>query len=131
MARAKFYNPVTSRWEYLDLAPQGATGPTGPAGGPVGATGPQGPSGATGPAGSPGGATGPQGPVGATGVPGPVGATGARGPAGTSMGALTDANGVVWILSVNTDGTLVTTQQSAPTQTGNTYGSQYGTAVYA
>lgn len=46
MARAKYYNTITSQWEYIDQSPTGATGSTGP----MGATGPSGgPQGATGP----------------------------------------------------------------------------------
>jgi hypothetical protein len=89
MARAKFFNTNTNLWEYLDLAPRGATGATGPQGpagadgnvaGPLGNTGPTGPSG---PAGSPGGATGATGPVGATGA-GATGASGAIGDTGST-----------------------------------------------
>lgn len=87
MARAKFYNTLTSQWEYLDLAPKGSTGATGPAGGPSGPTGPSGATGATGPVGangSPGGATGATGPAGSPG--GATGATGAAGATGVGTG---------------------------------------------
>ena len=95
---------------FLNLTiPQGATGPTGPAGlqGEVGATGPTGPTGlqgeigATGPTGlqgeigatGPTGPTGPQGEIGATGPTGPtgpqgeIGATGPTGPTGPAGAA--------------------------------------------
>lgn len=69
--------------------PQGATGPqgsTGPQGveGPTGPTGPQGSTGPTGPQGSTGpqGATGPQGFVGPAGSQGPTGSQGLSGPTG-------------------------------------------------
>jgi hypothetical protein len=42
--------------------------------------------------------------------------------------SLVDTNGVTWVLSVGTDGSLITTG-SAPGS--NTYGSLYGSAVYA
>lgn len=87
MARAKFYNTNTNQWEYLDLAPRGATGATGPAGidgSPGGATGPTGPAGATGPQGTPGGATGPTGATGPQGTTGPTGATGPQGATGVN-----------------------------------------------
>jgi collagen type VII alpha len=54
--------------------PQGATGPTGPSGGPTGPTGSQG---VTGPGGGPTGSLGPTGPTGAQGAIGPTGNTGA------------------------------------------------------
>lgn len=84
MARAKFWNSSSSQWEYLDLAPRGATGATGAAGSPGGATGP---TGATGPAGATGaGTTGATGSAGSTGATGPVGATGAAGSPGGATG---------------------------------------------
>ncbi|KAI0211613.1 hypothetical protein LSAT2_003586 [Lamellibrachia satsuma] len=63
----------------------GATGPTGPAGGPPGSTGATGPKG---PAGGPPGVTGSTGPVGRQGRPGEAGATGPMGPAGGPPGAI-------------------------------------------
>lgn len=96
---------------------QGLTGATG-AQGAQGAAGAVGPAGPVGPAGS-NGSTGPQGPV------GPAGAAGAQGPPGPSI--LIDSNNISWLLSVATDGSLVTTAVSP----GNVYGTEYGVAVYA
>jgi len=104
----------------------GPPGPTGAQGAP-GAAGPQGETGPQGPAGNDGaqGIQGPQGIQGVAGPPGPAGATGAQGPAGPD--ALVDADGVSWIISVNTDGSLETTAVSP----GNVYGTPYGVADYA
>tara|TARA_R110000868_G_scaffold183767_2_gene425119 strand:+ start:14405 stop:15733 length:1329 start_codon:yes stop_codon:yes gene_type:complete len=71
----------------------GFTGPTGPSGGPIGATGYSGPTGAsgpTGPAGGPRGATGATGigSTGATGFSGATGPTGLIGPTGPSGGPI-------------------------------------------
>lgn len=62
----------------------GATGATGPYGGPPGSTGATGETGATGPSGGPVGATGAKGSTGSTGATGVQGSTGATGVKGTT-----------------------------------------------
>lgn len=59
------------------------------------------------------------------GIQGPPGAQGDPGSSGPAI--LVDANGVTWLLSVATDGSLITSS-SVP---NNTYGGEYGIAVYA
>jgi hypothetical protein len=70
-------------WElYSFIGPTGATGATGPEGGPTGPTGATGPTGPSGGPTGPAGATGPTGPAGTTGTPGPTGPQGETGPTG-------------------------------------------------
>lgn len=101
----------------------GPSGSPGAAGAP-GAAGPQGPVGPAGPAGA-AGVAGPQGPAGVAGVAGPAGPAGAQGPAGPNV--LTDANGVAWRISVDIDGSLITSSVSV----AHIYGALYGVAAYA
>lgn len=74
------------------------------------------------------GTTGPAGPA---GIAGPAGAAGATGPQGQTgppgPNSLVDANGVQWAVTVDIDGALITTAVIP----GDTYGSLYGSAVYA
>ena len=84
------------------------TGPAGPAGatgatGAAGAIGPAGAAGPTGPAG-PAGSTGPAGPKGDTGDTGPAGP---QGPAGTSLGNITDLDGLACSTHDGQAGTIV------------------------
>ncbi len=77
------------------------------------------------------GEVGPQGIQGETGLPGPQGEPGLQGnpglpgPAGPNV--LVDANNISWLVSIDTDGSLITTAIIP----GSVYGTAYGVAVYA
>ena len=86
------------------------TGPAGPAGA-TGAAGATGPAGTAGPAG-PAGPTGPAGPNGDTGDTGPAGP---QGPAGTSLGNITDLDGLACSTHDGQAGTIVVVRPRATT----------------
>ena len=81
-----------------------------------------GPKGDTGPAGADSTVPGPPGIPGTKGDKGDQGNTGPAGP-----NTLVDSAGVSWLLSVDTDGALITTSVIP----GDVYGGVYGTSVYA
>jgi hypothetical protein len=81
----------------------------------------------TGPQGNPGpqGADGPQGVPGIQGTPGNPGVQGIQGIPGPNT--LIDSSGAAWAVTVDVDGSLITTKITST----NVYGNNYGVAVYA
>lgn len=81
-----------------------------------------GPKGDPGPAGADSTVPGPQGDPGLPGTQGLQGPQGIPGP-----NTLVDSSGVAWLVSVDTDGAIITTMVSP----GDVYGGLYGSSVYA